>query len=115
MAGVKRLICPAAALQERGAGVRFLVFRPGAAATAAFVVRFDGLPRAYLNRCAHLPVELDWQEGQFFDNAGLYLVCATHGATYLPNSGRCAGGPCRGGRLEPLQVVESDGGIYLLE
>ena len=27
----------------------------------------DGVVRAYLNRCAHVPVELDWVEGEFFD------------------------------------------------
>jgi len=33
--------------------------------------------------CAR-PVELDAQPGEFFDVAGLYLVCGTHGAAYVP-------------------------------
>ena len=32
------------------------------------------------------------------------LVCATHGAIYEPDTGRCIGGPCVGDRLERLDV-----------
>jgi nitrite reductase/ring-hydroxylating ferredoxin subunit len=33
---------------------------------------------------------------------------------YEPDSGRCIGGPCAGKRLEPLQVVEHDGKVWLI-
>jgi nitrite reductase/ring-hydroxylating ferredoxin subunit len=39
-------------------------------------------------------------------------MCATHGALYEPTTGHCAGGPCRGGRLRKIAVVEHDGKIY---
>ena len=29
----------------------------------AFVLRHDGVLRGYINRCAHVPVEMDWQPG----------------------------------------------------
>ena len=74
----------------------------------AFVIRYDGSVYAYCNSCAHIPVELDWMEGEFFDQAGLYLVCATHGATYEPDTGHCIMGPCKGERLCPVPVVERD-------
>ena len=61
---------------------------------AAFVVRFMAGPP--LNRCGHIPVELDWQPGEFFDHSGLYLICATHGALYAPETGHCLGGRCNG-------------------
>jgi nitrite reductase/ring-hydroxylating ferredoxin subunit len=106
------LICRAEALQDGGEGVRFeLPTEHGA--QSAFVVRYEGLARAYLNRCAHVPVELDWLPGRFFDDSGLYLMCATHGALYEPATGRCAGGPCRGEGLQPVAVEERDGAIYL--
>ena len=35
-------------------------------------------------------------------------MCATHGALYEPDTGRCAGGPCRGGKLLPIRVIEQD-------
>ncbi len=47
-------------------------------------------------------------EGQFFETSGLYLMCATHGAIYEPDTGKCVGGPCRGGRLASDQVDERD-------
>lgn len=108
-----RRVADSDALAEGGDGVRFTVPETTGTQAPAFVVRFDGLPRAYLNRCAHVPVELDWNEGRFFDEGGLYLVCATHGAIYDPEDGRCAGGPCRGRGLVALCAAESDGGIWV--
>lgn len=81
---------------------------------AAFVVRHGGRAFGFLKRCAHIGIELDWQPGEFFDESGLYLVCTTHGATYLPDSGQCIAGPCCGARLTQLNIVEQDGGVYLL-
>ena len=104
-------VCDADQLVDGGRGIRFPVLVYGQPGTG-FVVRFAGKPYAYLNRCAHVPIELDWKEGDFFESSGLYLMCATHGAVYEPESGRCAGGPCRGGRLLPIGVVEQDGKIF---
>ena len=109
----KRLICDGAEVLEGGKGIRFTVERHGRT-EPAFVIRFDGTVHAYVNRCAHVPIELDWIEGEFFDLTGLYLICSTHGATYLPESGRCVAGPCSGGRLVRLPVEESDGKVYLV-
>lgn len=117
MADEQRLICAASEVAEKGRGVRFAVRLPSASsALPAFVVRFDGVARAYLNQCAHTPIELDWNPGEFFDDSRLYLICATHGALYAPENGRCLGGRCRGhGGLRPLQVREIDDAIYLEE
>ena len=109
MATSARLVCASAEVAERGDGVRFL-----AGETPAFVIRFDGNIYGYRNRCAHISVELDWIDGKFFDSEGEHLICSTHGATYDPTSGRCLGGPCRGG-LEPLRIFEANGSIYLKE
>lgn len=114
MAAGERLICAGAALEDGGAGVRFEVERYGEQ-VPAFVVRYRGRPRAYLNRCSHVPVELDWQPGLFFDSSGLYLTCAVHGALFAPESGHCLSGRCAGRGLEPLQVEERADGIFLME
>jgi len=114
MAAGERLICASKDLEEGGLGVRFEVDWAGET-TPAFVVRYDGMPVAYLNRCGHVPVELDFNPGEFFEISGLYFVCATHGALYDPVSGECRGGPCNGRGLHKLQVIERDGAIYYIE
>ncbi len=104
-------ICNSLELEEGGKGIRFPLLAGSDEATG-FVVRYDGAAHAYLNRCAHVPVELDWSPGEFFEGSGLYIMCATHGAIYVPETGHCTGGPCRGGRLRKIQVTEVDGKIY---
>ena len=39
---------------------------------------------------------MDWQPGEFLDRDLEFIICSTHGATYEPLTGRCAGGPCVG-------------------
>jgi len=112
MADPERVICSSTALLDGGDGVRFSLERHGVS-EEAFAVRYNGRVFAYLNRCGHVPVELDWQPGRFFDNSGLYLICATHGALYSPESGSCLGGRCNGNGLTPLAVEENDGNVYL--
>jgi nitrite reductase/ring-hydroxylating ferredoxin subunit len=36
---------------------------------------------------------LDWVENQFFTEDGRFLICATHGALYEPDTGLCVDGP----------------------
>ena len=114
MAATERLICPSEALIEGGKGVRFELAR-ASGVEPAFAVRHRGKPVAYVNRCGHVPVELDWQPAEFFDYSGLYLICATHGALYAPDTGRCVMGKCAGKGLQALPVTEHDGQIFLTE
>jgi nitrite reductase/ring-hydroxylating ferredoxin subunit len=104
-------LCASSALAERGAAVVFdvLHFRQPA---HAFALRFEGRVVAYLNRCAHVPTEMDWQYGQFLDADREFILCSIHGASYDPLSGRCAGGPCGRGRLTVIDVDERDGQVY---
>lgn len=92
-------------LEDAGLGLRFDMPMYGEYATG-FVVRFKGRVYAYVNQCAHVPVELDWQQGEFFTPTKDYLICATHGAHYAPNTGECAMGPCKGKFLKPILVKE---------
>jgi nitrite reductase/ring-hydroxylating ferredoxin subunit len=109
----ERVICASADLADSGDGVRFEARIEGVL-EPAFVVRYEGKARAYINRCAHMPMELDWKPGKFFDAEGLVLICSTHGAIYSPESGRCLGGPCEG-RLVPVPIEERDGTILFKE
>jgi len=104
-------ICAADVLVDGGIGVRFPVLVGGRPAEG-FVVRHMGSVHGYLNRCVHAGIELDWPRGRFFDAAGRYLMCATHGAVYRPDDGRCAGGPCAGQSLRSIAIVEQEGHIF---
>jgi nitrite reductase/ring-hydroxylating ferredoxin subunit len=33
----------------------------------AFAIRYKGQVHAYLNRCTHVPMEMDYQPNRFFD------------------------------------------------
>ena len=109
--GAPRLLCPSSELTERGQAFVFEVlhFREPA---RGFVLRFDGQVVAYLNRCLHVPTEMDWQHGEFLDGDKEFIMCSIHGAAYEPLSGRCIGGPCGKGTLTVLNVREEAGQVY---
>lgn len=103
-------LCSSAELVDSGLAVPFDVVYAGQACRA-FAIRYRGEPHAYLNRCTHVPMEMDYQANRFFDDTGQWLLCATHGAAYLPSTGDCAGGPCRGG-LVKIPLSESGGVVH---
>lgn len=106
------VICKSADVTERNNGVRFFVSKKSIK-HSAFVIRYHGMAYAYLNRCAHKGLELDWNPGQFFDRTGEYLICASHGARYAADSGQCIAGPCAGASLAALAIVEKSDLICL--
>jgi nitrite reductase/ring-hydroxylating ferredoxin subunit len=112
MAVRQRVICLSSELSDLGDGVRFEVEVDGKP-EPAFAVRYQGCIYAYLNRCAHMPMELDWKPGKFFDVWGLHLICSTHGATYAPDTGKCLRGPCFEEGLVPVPVEERDGRVIV--
>jgi nitrite reductase/ring-hydroxylating ferredoxin subunit len=112
LAETERLICRRDALADGGLATRFQLEFDGRA-LAAFVVAYDGEVFGYVNSCPHRGTELDWQAGEVFDEAGLYLVCATHGALFEPDSGRCVGGPCHGALLSKVAIEVIDGDVFL--
>lgn len=103
-------LCRSADLTDGGLAVSFDVIY-GGQTCRAFAIRWQGRPHAYLNRCTHVAMEMDYQEGRFFDDTGRWLLCATHGAAYSPDTGACAGGPCRGG-LVRIELSEFEGVVH---
>ena len=90
-------LCGSSTLVEKGKAHGFDVLHYGVPARV-FALRFEGRVVAYLNRCLHVPVEMDWNPDDFLDADQRFIICATHGATYDPLDGRCVGGPCGRGR-----------------
>ena len=101
-------LCPSTDLKDSSEAVPFDVTYAGQT-LRAFAIRFEGQAHAYLNRCAHVAMEMDFQPNQFFDSGGEWLICATHGAMYHPATGECVGGPCRGSLVKI--GLEEDAGV----
>ena len=103
-------LCAAGELEDGGRAVVFDVVWKGEP-QRAFALRHEGLVRAYLNRCAHVPAEMDWNPGEFLDASRRFILCSIHGAAYDPHSGRCAGGPCGQRSLVSVTIAEEGGRI----
>jgi nitrite reductase/ring-hydroxylating ferredoxin subunit len=103
-------LCNSRDLVDGGRAVSFDVVYAGQTCRA-FAIRYEGMPHAYLNRCSHVAMEMDWQPDRFFDDTGRWLLCASHGAAYEPDTGACRAGPCRGG-LVKIELVEQDGVVH---
>jgi len=99
---------PDATSRQRKFGPRYLVARaeeiaPGQSRKfmlpiegveeECFVINFGGEFHAYVNRCRHIPIPMDWVDNHFFAEGGRYLMCQTHGALYQPVTGECLAGP----------------------
>ena len=78
----------------------------------AFVLNHAGTLRAYVNRCCHIPMTMDWVENQFLSEDGAHIQCATHGALYEPASGECIAGPPCGQFLTSVPIQVRDGVIF---
>ena len=90
---------------EHGATKKFIL-KCGGNTIEAFLVSYEGALYAYVNRCRHISLSLDWVDNRFFTEDGRYLICANHGATYEPRTGECIWGPCFGALLQgvPLEI-----------
>jgi len=106
----RHALCHSADLREGALALPFdVVF--GGQSCRAFALRFRGQAHAYVNRCSHVAMELDLQPNKVFDASGQWLICANHGAVYAPDTGACAGGPCRGG-LHKIECSEADNVVF---
>lgn len=70
-------------------------------------------PRAYLNMCPHLGIELNWMPGKFMDSDNLFIQCSTHGALFKPGTGECIAGPCQGDTLSVLDIRLQNGAVQV--
>ncbi len=59
---------------------------------------------AYVNSCPHVGTPLDFLPDRFLTADGTQLLCATHGARFVLDTGLCVAGPCVGRSLAPVPV-----------
>ncbi len=78
-----------------------------------FLINEKGKYFAYLNRCRHMGITLDWDSKEFYAKEKDFLVCKTHGAVYRPVTGECVSGPCAGKSLFSLPLVQEAGQIFV--
>jgi len=110
--GVRYLVGRAADL-KRGQSLKFMMPVRGAD-EECFLINFRGQLHAYVNRCRHVPMAMDWVDNQFFAERGRYLMCQTHNAYYEPSNGECIAGPpdtC-GKMLYRVPLEIEDGNIF---
>jgi nitrite reductase/ring-hydroxylating ferredoxin subunit len=107
----EKIIAKVADLRPRKA-IKFS-FREDGIQRYGFVVAFEGQVVAYENVCRHIPISLDYGDGQFFTQDGQHFICQTHGATYEPLTGLCIAGPCVGATLRKLDVRVENGVVFL--
>jgi nitrite reductase/ring-hydroxylating ferredoxin subunit len=96
---------------EHGKSKKFTL-RRGQRDLEGLLVNFQGSHFAYLNRCPHTGITLDWVNNQFFSSDQRYLMCATHGAVFEPPTGECIWGPCVGLSLQSVPIEIEEGRIY---
>jgi nitrite reductase/ring-hydroxylating ferredoxin subunit len=93
-------LCAASALPEGGAR--------GFPASGIFVVRHRGQVHGWRDACPHYgDTPLAWRRDAYLNADATRIVCSSHGAQFLPDSGLCTLGPCLGQSLTrvPVQVA----------
>lgn len=77
------------------------------------VVRRGQRVDCYLNSCPHLGTPLETFPDRFLDRSGRRLLCSTHGAQFIIDTGYCVFGPCMGKSLARVPVAVAEGMIAL--
>jgi len=86
-------------------GAKGFSFGAGKEHFECFVVRWIGGVFGYVNECPHARTTLDWSPDKFFNLRKDALQCGTHGALFVPESGHCFLGPCKGRSLIRFPVA----------
>lgn len=86
-------------------GAKGFSFGAGRDRFECFVVRWLGGVFGYVNECPHARTSLDWRPDAFFSRDMSALMCGTHGALFVPESGACFAGPCKGQSLVRFPVA----------
>lgn len=80
----------------------------------AILVRQDGDPHAWLNRCQHFThIALDKGAGATMRDGE--ILCTNHGAYFESDTGFCTFGPCEGAYLTEVDVAVRDGEVCLVD
>jgi nitrite reductase/ring-hydroxylating ferredoxin subunit len=103
-------VCRVADIPDGGARV----VDSAVAGVPVIIVRRGEAVWAYVNRCPHFSVPLDFEPGEISCYRGQVLMCAHHSALFRFEDGHCIDGPCTGSALDPVGVTVEAGGWVTL-
>jgi nitrite reductase/ring-hydroxylating ferredoxin subunit len=90
------------------------VFGEGPRAFRVVLFRVGDGVRAYVNECPHVRIPYHFSQDVFCVHeieGRRDLLCAHHAAMFRLDDGHCYDGPCKGERLEPVDVVVQGGTV----
>jgi nitrite reductase/ring-hydroxylating ferredoxin subunit len=80
--------------------------------TPLIVTRRDAAIAAFHNICPHAGYPLQRADGRIVVQEERYMLCGGHGASFVLDTGACAGGPCNGAGLTRIHVIVCDGVVW---
>ncbi|MCC8395808.1 Rieske 2Fe-2S domain-containing protein [Paraburkholderia sp. MMS20-SJTR3] len=79
------------------------------------IVRRGAQVWAYVNRCPHFSVPLDFEPGDVMCYRSQVLMCAHYSALFRFEDGHCIDGPCMGAGLDVVRVRVEEGTRVVLD
>ena len=100
-----RVLCRVAELDATGC--RQFTLGQGEWPLRCFAVRSAKGIRAYVNRCAHMRLTMNYMPDRFLNYDDSLIQCYVHGALFVKENGYCLAGPCTGASLAevPIRIV----------
>jgi nitrite reductase/ring-hydroxylating ferredoxin subunit len=103
---------PLCALAEiRDPGAKGFIFRVGEALFMGFVTRRGDKVTGFVDHCPHAGMPLAVVPNRYLTRDGRFILCASHGAMFKPDTGACVGGPCGGKALAAWPVRVETGQV----
>ena len=105
-------VCALAEVADGGS--RVVAFPAAGKAFSLIVVRTGNRVFGYVNRCAHLQVELNLLDDHAVEVNEQTIVCQYHYAAYRFEEGYCIAGPCQGESLTPVSLMVRAGRVVIV-
>ncbi|MFV2057821.1 MAG: Rieske (2Fe-2S) protein [Thiohalomonadales bacterium] len=77
------------------------------------LVHHAGQRYAYVDRCPHFGLNLNWRPDQYYNINKHYLQCSTHGALFRIEDGLCIFGPCEGASLQNVPLIRRNNQYFV--
>ncbi|MBY0563114.1 MAG: Rieske 2Fe-2S domain-containing protein [Hyphomonadaceae bacterium] len=104
------VIASLAAVDDPGAAAVDVAY--AGARVSVLLTRRGSSIAAFINRCPHAGYPLQCADGRVVVQAGRYIVCGAHGASFEIETGACAGGPCNGEGLTRIPITVRDATVF---